>query len=190
MPTARQIGRLYALASRCGYNHDQVIAALQSLYGVGSSKGLSPLQYESFTAELTREVGAQAQGRGLPEADAQPRYGMFASAAHLTEFATSVRTFGRAWGGQMTDEDVTLLAILLDKFRLYRTRDRRVSQKQLDDFIDTAGQFPLWVFRAAGEIYLGHYTNKPEKYFIGILKNVVRDQQREAAARQGDLALI
>lgn len=189
MPTPRQISRLYALASRCGYNHVQVKTALHSLYGVSSSKDLTAMQYEQFTADLERELHAAAIGRDLPPAEAEPRYGMFASAAHLAEFANSVHTFGRAWAGQMTDDDVTLLSILLDKFRLYRTRDRKLSQKQVDDFIDAAGKFPLWVFRAAGEIYLSHYTHKPERYFLGIMKNVVRDRQREAAARQGDLAL-
>lgn len=189
MPTHRQIARLYALASRCGYNHVQVKTALDSLYGVSSSKDLTPVQYEQFTADLDRELRAQAHGRDLLAEEAVPRAGMFASAAHLVEFADSVRTFGRAWPAQMTEEDVTLLAILLDKFRLYRVRDRKLSQKQVDEFIDAAGKFPLWVFRAAGDIYLAHYTHKPEKYFLGIMKNVVRDRQREAAARQGDLAL-
>lgn len=189
MPTGRQIGRLYALGHAAGMDHATVKDELSALYQVSSSKDLTALQYEQYTTHLQRQVDAQAHGRSLPPADAQPRYGMFASAAHLSEFANSVRTFGRAWPGQMTDDDVTLLSILLDKFRLYRTRDRKLSQKQLDDFIDAAAKFPLWVFRAAGEIYLAHYTHKPEKYFLGIMKNVLRDRQREAAARQGDLAL-
>jgi hypothetical protein len=189
MPTGRQIGRLYSLGHALGMDHDTVKQELQVLYGLSSSKDLSPIQYEEYTTHLQRQINAAATDRQLPPDEAEPRYGMYASAAHLAEFANSVQTFGRAWAGQMADEDVVLLSILLDKFRLYRVRDRKLSQKQVDDFVDAAAKFPLWVFRAAGEIYLGHYTHKPEKYFLGIMKNVIRDRQREAAARQGDLAL-
>jgi hypothetical protein len=189
-PTARQIGRLYNLARLCALDHDATKALLQEQYQVASSKDLTMYQYEAFTAELQRHADTIARGRQLPPAAAHPRDGMYASAEHLREFAQGVKDFRRAWADDLTDDDVTVLAVILDKFRLYRSRDRKLSQAQLDEFLTSAGKFQLWVFRRACEIYLSSYTTKPERYFLGIMKNVVRDRNRELAAAQRDLLLV
>lgn len=190
MPTSRQIGRLYSLGRALGLDHDATRALLTERYHVASSKNLSTYQYEEFTRDLQRQVHAAAVGRGLAPEDAQPRFGSYSSFDQLAAYAESVLTTGRAWPGQMTLTDAELLALLLDKFRLYRSRDRRLSQKQLDDFVADAGRYQPWVFRSAAEIYLGGHTDKPEKYFLGICQHVVADRNRELAAQQRDLQLV
>lgn len=190
MPTSRQIARLYSLARNCALSHADVIAELQALYQVDSTKRLSAVQYEQYTTHLVRYSETLCAGHGLPPQAAAPRPGMFASYGHLSEFADSVRTFGRLWPGQMTEDDALVLSLLLDKFRLYRTRDRKLSQRQLDQFVAKVGRFPVAVFRAAGAEYLAKHTRQPEAYFLGICKGMLRDQSALAAQIHGGLQLV
>lgn len=200
MPTPRQIGRLYALAARCGLNHEQALGELNERYAVTSSRQLRDHQYEEYTAGLTRRASSQpARAPQAPPpsspgaAGAVPafRAGAYSSADQLLDFANAVRHFGRLWPGRMTPEDSVLLAHLLNDWRLYRIRDRKLSQRQLDNLVDRLRPLDPATFRAAGVIWLEHYrTGKNEKYFFGICQHLEADRASHQAAQQGRLQLV
>lgn len=182
MPTDRQIARLYALATKAGLSHADTRAELQERYGVASSKDLLPHQYEQVCTDLQRR---------LRPTEGQPRDGAYAAPDHLVEYARGLQQFGTIWRGRMTDDDVRLMTILLNDFRLYRTRDRRMSQRQLDQFIRSLARFDITIFRRASEVWLTHYrTGKNERYFLGICLHIQRDDASRRAGLQTTLELV
>jgi hypothetical protein len=178
MPTDRQIARLYALGNHAGLTHAAVKAELFQLYGVDSSKALAAWQYEAYCTDLQRR---QKPAAGPVKDNA------FSAPADMLEIAASARQFGRLWPGKMTDDDVTLLAHLLNDWRLYRSRDRRLSQRQIDALLIKLSAVPLAVFRRAAAIWLERYRARNEKYFFGICQHVQADADREAALQQQPL---
>ncbi len=182
MPTDRQISRLYALARNAGLTHADVTDELQARYGVASSRGLSPAQYEAYTADLIR--------RNTP-VDGVYRDGAYSAPHHLREFAAGCRQFGRLWPGAMTEGDVTALTILLDDWRRYRARTRALSQRQMDGIVRMLGRYPIVVFRAAAAIWLERYrTGHDEKYFKAICEHLQRDEASRRAGLQGRLEVV
>ena len=177
MPTDRQIARLYALGNHAGLNHAAVKAELFERYGVDSSKDLLPWQYEAYCTDLQR--------RQRPEAG-PVKDNAYSAPADMLEIAASARQFGRLWA-HMNEDDVTLLAHLLNDWRLYRSRDRRLSQRQIDKLLDKLAAVPLPVFRRAATIWLERYRARNEKYFFGICQHVQADLAREAALQQQPL---
>ncbi len=177
MPTDRQIARLYALGNHAGLNHAAVIAELADRYGVDSSKDLQPWQYEAYCTDLQRR---QRPAAG-PVKDSA-----YAAPDDMYQVAVAAKTFGRLWQ-HMTDDDVTLLAHLLNDWRLYRSRDRRLSQRQIDALLVKLAAVPLPVFRRAATVWLERYRNRNEKYFFGICQHVQADLAREAALQQQPL---
>jgi hypothetical protein len=181
MPTDRQIARLYALANRAGLSHDQVIAELFDRYEAMSSKSLQGFQYEQYCTDLQRR-GKSPEG--------SYREGAYASADHVREYVESAVQFGRLWRGEMTDQDARALIVVMDDFRRHRTRDRRLSQKQMDAICDKLRAFPLEIFRRAAGEWLAKYRSRGEKYFVGIMKGMMRDDAHQAALSQGTLQLV
>jgi len=201
MPTDRQIARLYTLAHRCGLGRTDVHEDLQIRYGVPSSKQLTPLQYEAYTTDLTRRCRAVASpppcsGRGARHSEATAggvgdyRESAYTSAEQLRQFADAAIAFGKLWPREANDQDAVALAIILDDFRAHRVRDRKLSQRQLDRFVDLLAGFPLEIFRRAAAEWLAKYRTRGEKYFVGIMTGMMRDDAHQAAAARGTLQLI
>jgi hypothetical protein len=174
-PNQRQIKRLYALSHAAGLTHAQVKAELLDRYGITSSKALRDFQYEDYCTDLIR--------RARPEPGAY-RDGAYASAPHLREYAFAAFEFGRLWPGDMEHEDAQALTIILDDFRMHRVRDQKLSQRQLDNFIDHLAGFPVEVFRRAASEWLAKHRTQGEQYFIGIMKGMMRDDAHKARAQQ------
>lgn len=183
MPTDRQIARLYTLASRAGLTHAAVKSELDTRYGAASSRDLQDFQYEQYCTDLTR--------RHRPT-EGTYRAGAYASLAHLHEYAQSLVAFGKLWRREATEQDGKILAVVLDDFRNYRVRDARLSQRQLDTIVAKLAAFPLEIFRRAAAEWLAKHRDMNEKYFLGIMKGMTKDDARHQAraAQPGGLQRV
>lgn len=185
MPTARQIARLYTLAHACGLTHAQVKAQLQQCYGVDSSKQLTARQYEAVTLDYERRIkaGTHAAPAAAPDEldGALPASGMYTNAAQIRESVDGCLVFQRLWVGEPFEaSDALALSLVIDDCRLYRSRDRKLSQKQVDWIVEQTNKYPLWAFRRAANTWLEKYRGCNERYFIGVLAGVVKDQARQS----------
>jgi hypothetical protein len=192
MLTRNQIIHIYSTAREAGISHDDAKAELCAVYDVTSSRELTYNQYREYIRHLEalKSEQSQAARQAAPQAspEGKPAAGYYSSHAQLYEFVQGAREFKRLW--ELTsDQDVACLAFLLDKFRLYRVRDKRLSHHQVHTLVDKIAQFPLNVFRRSYQVYVDGKTAKPEEYFIGIMAHVCRDARREQDAFTGDLAL-
>ena len=185
MLTRNQIIHLYTTGREAGMDHNQVKAELSAIYGVSTSKDLTYDQYREYARHLSQlrppKAGAQREGKA--------KAGYCASHPQLAEFVAALHRFNPLWPGQATAQDLECLVFVLDKFRNYRVRDRRLSHRQVRELVAKIAQFPLWVFRKAYGVYVAGATAKPEEYFIGIMAHTCRDARREADAFTHDLAL-
>ena len=172
MPTQPQIARLYALASRVGLSHQEVLAELARRYGLQSSKDLTAHQYEAFTHDLSRFKAAQS------DVDIAP--------ATATGRITSVGGFLMAlaelsvagyWFLAATDTDDATAAELLECFRKYRPSHSSLSPMQVKRIVSAWQQPPynLVAWREAAGRYLSQHRDKDERYFLGILKRVAHE---------------
>ena len=174
MPSRRQINRFWSLARNAGLDHAAVHSELDRLYGLSSSRDLTPSQYEEYTLSLLR--------RGRPE-EGLYREGAYSDAESLASYAETAVRFGRLWRDlDSTDDDLQLLILLLNDFRLYRARDRRLSQKQVDAIVERLDRVPLPVFRRAAAVWIEGHRTKNERYFFGICQHIGADVRAAAVS--------
>lgn len=188
MLTRNQIIHLYSTGREAGMTHDEIKQELAACYGVTTSRDLSVAQYREYVTHLQQQKIEQAPRRAVTT-DGKPAQGYLTSYAMLQEYVAGALQFGRLWPGQVTSEDAECLAFLLDKFRLYRVRDKRLSRHQVDAMVTKIAQFPLAVFRRSYVAYVDKHQGKPEEYFIGIMAHQCRDERRQQDAFTRDLAL-
>jgi len=183
-----QITRLYTLATAAGLDREGVHAILLRRYGVESSKLLTLRQYEQLTAYLQGSIDAQQRP---PRSSADrvfhhPR-------VHNREGIAKI--FRAEWPALLT-RDPKLAADLievLDCVRLTR-QSATISPRVVVSTIQKMMKPKPRLLAAAAATYLERYTQKDERYFLGILRGErwrerrrQRDEKQEhATAEQRD----
>ena len=172
MPTQPQLARLFALARNAGLSADEVKQIVAERYGHASRKDLSDREYEELCIHLQEAGGSRAAASGRLKAG---------ELANEMEIRAFLQSEGLPWSFP-TELDLSHAVTILDDFRRYRASYKRLSIRDARRCLSTWGRYPLWVWRRSAEIWLSHYRTKNERYFAGILKHVVRDAARDAAA--------
>jgi hypothetical protein len=178
MITPGQRKRLWALASKAGLDEGEVYQAIAERYGLLHTTALSTRQYEEFCRDLTDWAASR------DEPDITPRKGDYLSCkGHLLMAVRQLADAGEFIPGA-SESDVALAVDLLDVIRKYRRSSRRISARQLSQFVGAWRRYPLPAWREAASRMLTQHTDKDEDYFVGILRNVARELRAAAVSRQ------
>jgi len=195
MPTQPQLKRLFALARNAGISPDDLKAIVADRYGHASRRDLSDAEYEDLCVHLQDAAGSRSQASG------RLRAGELANEMEILAF---LQTEGLPWAKKgtpslssptsgekvwcplsspcppCTELDFAHAVTILNDFRLYRSSYKRFSIRDARRCLATWGEYPLWVWRRAAEVWLSHYRTKNERYFAGILKHTLADARRAA----------
>lgn len=184
MPTGPQIKRLYALATNAGLTAADVHAAIDRLYGRRHTKYLTDVEYERFTAMLSRgDIRPEVMEE--PEPDIAPIVdGKWIGNKGAVRTAVGIFSREGLLWPDARGIDAGTVGDMLDCIRLYRRSFRRITLEQARALVEAWTAYPLAVWRDAASRYLVQHTTKDEKYFAGILRRVAREhaEARPAAA--------
>jgi len=170
-PTQRQIARLYTLAGQAGLGHDEVIGQLRAAYGIETTKRLTLLQYEEFCLWIQGRIGARRIGDGKAPA----REGQLWRRAQVANLLDQEWIGPPPLAADLRDR----LIDVLDDFRLYRSTGR-IGTSILRATIQQIGRHRIEIVAEACEIWLGHYRERNEQYFAGILRRLKRENKGKA----------
>jgi hypothetical protein len=178
-PSQAQIARLYTLAGKASLDHSAVIAQLRGAYNVESTRQLSLPQYEEFCLWIKGRIGARATGEGAPPA----REGQLWQRAQVVRILDEELATMVPGGVPAPAEMREHLADVLDDFRLYRGTGR-ISAALLRALIQQIRRYHPSIITAACEVWLAHYRERNEAYFLGILRRIKRETKNQARTAQ------
>jgi len=169
-PTQPQITKLYTVAGQAGLDHAGVKDELFARYGLKSTKDLSLRQFEQFLV-FFEGMARQAQRRP-PTTKDDPAHPKCSSRADCERLLRS------EWPLIFTqDPDLAgCLVSAFDCFRLTRLSGK-AAESILAAVIQTLAKADLRDIRAKLGAYLTGYTNRNERYFLGMVRTARLDRR-------------
>ncbi len=171
-PNQAQITKLYTVAGKAELDHAGVKAELHDRYGLESTKDLSLRQFQEFLVFC--EGMARAAGRKAPRTKDDPAHPKCSSRGDCERLLRS------EWPLVFTQDEALAAGLVeaLDCFRLTRL-SARVADSMLAAAIQRLAKADLRDIRAKLGTYLTGYTNRDERYFLGMVRQARRDRQIE-----------
>ena len=171
-PNQAQITKLYTVAGKAELDHAGVKDELFARYGLESTKQLSLRQFQEFLVFL--EGMARAAGRKAPRLKDDPAHPKCSSRGDCERLLRS------EWPLVFTGDEALAgnLVLAMDCWRLTRLSGN-ASEAILAASIQRIAKADLRDIRAKLPAYLTGYTNRDERYFLGMVRQARRDRQLE-----------
>ncbi len=178
MITPQQRKRLFALASNAGVTESDLYEAILLRYSLEHTTHLTQRQYEQLCCDLQHWDKARDEPDITPMVD--NTIGSYGNALlAMRDLAGAGKFFLHA-----TDDDLQLAADLIESFRKCRVSWRRVKVHQVETWLSTWRAFRVEWWREAADRYLRTASDKGERYFVGILRNVAKQAAKDPGVAQ------